>query len=100
MRLQERVAIVTGAASGIGKAIANRFAAEGALVIIADKNESAIQQRERIPPNGFTLQTIYLQRSELPRPSVVRSQRRVPHLWFGCNAPSFRALRKALAPPR
>ena len=43
MRLQERVAIVTGAASGIGKAIANRFAAEGALVIIADKNESAIQ---------------------------------------------------------
>jgi NAD(P)-dependent dehydrogenase (short-subunit alcohol dehydrogenase family) len=42
MRLQERVAIVTGAASGIGKAIANRFAAEGALVIIADKNESAI----------------------------------------------------------
>ena len=42
MRLQERVAIVTGAASGIGKAIANRFAAEGALVTIADKNESAI----------------------------------------------------------
>ena len=42
MRLQRRVAIVTGAASGIGKAIANRFAAEGALVIIADKNESAI----------------------------------------------------------
>ena len=42
MRLQERVAIITGAASGIGKAIANRFAAEGALVIIADKNESAI----------------------------------------------------------
>src|SRR6516225_6569647 len=29
MRLQERVAIVTGAASGIGKAIANRFAAGG-----------------------------------------------------------------------
>ena len=42
MRLQRRVAIVTGAASGIGKAIANRFAAEGALVIIAHKNESAI----------------------------------------------------------
>ena len=42
MRLQRRVAIVTGAASGIGKAIANRFAAEGALVIIADKNQSAI----------------------------------------------------------
>ena len=42
MRLQEKVAIVTGAASGIGKAIASRFAREGALVIVADKNESAI----------------------------------------------------------
>jgi deazaflavin-dependent oxidoreductase (nitroreductase family) len=40
MRLQEKVAIVTGAASGIGKAIADRFAREGTLVIAADKNES------------------------------------------------------------
>lgn len=36
MRLQDRTAIVTGGASGIGKAIAMRFAAEGAHVIVAD----------------------------------------------------------------
>lgn len=36
MRLQNSTAVITGAASGIGKAIALRFAAEGAMVIVGD----------------------------------------------------------------
>jgi len=39
MRLKDRTAIVTGAASGIGKAIAIRFAEEGANVIVADRTD-------------------------------------------------------------
>jgi 3-oxoacyl-[acyl-carrier protein] reductase len=38
MRLQGKIAIVTGAASGFGEGIARRFAAEGARVIAADMN--------------------------------------------------------------
>lgn len=37
MRLEERVAIVTGGGSGIGEAIAHTFAAEGARIIVADR---------------------------------------------------------------
>lgn len=41
MRLQDRAAVLTGAANGIGAATARRFAEEGAAVVIADRDEAA-----------------------------------------------------------
>jgi len=41
VRLQDRVAIITGAAQGIGRAYALRFAREGARVVAADVREDA-----------------------------------------------------------
>ena len=40
-RLQDRVAVITGAGSGIGLATARRFAAEGAKVVCVDIAEDA-----------------------------------------------------------
>ena len=40
MELRGKVTVVTGAAGGIGKALAERFHAEGASVVLADR-ESA-----------------------------------------------------------
>lgn len=39
-----RVAVVTGAASGIGRAMAGRFAAEGMRVVLADVEQAALDQ--------------------------------------------------------
>ena len=47
MRLSGRTAVVTGAASGIGRAMAQRFVAAGMRVVLADVDEPALAQAER-----------------------------------------------------
>lgn len=44
MRLENKVSIVTGAASGIGRAICREFAGEGACVAVADLDRAGAQQ--------------------------------------------------------
>ena len=41
MQLKDKVAFITGSASGIGKEIAIVFAREGAKIVIADLNKAA-----------------------------------------------------------
>ena len=41
MQLENKVAVITGAASGIGKEVARAFAQAGATVVIADRNAAA-----------------------------------------------------------
>ena len=51
-RLKGKVAIVTGAAKGIGFTTAQRFAQEGAIVIVADINPEAVKSAAAQIPNS------------------------------------------------
>ncbi|WP_077036670.1 3-hydroxybutyrate dehydrogenase [Pelomonas sp. KK5] len=52
-QLQDKVAFVTGAASGIGKEIATLYAQEGAKIVIADLNQAAAEATAReLSPDG------------------------------------------------
>ena len=44
MRMKDKVVLITGGAAGIGRATAQRFAEEGAQIVICDLNEGAGQQ--------------------------------------------------------
>ena len=52
MRLKDKVAIITGAAKGIGLATAKRFAQEGAKVMIADVNPEAVKSATDLIPGS------------------------------------------------
>ncbi len=45
-RLADRVAVVTGGASGIGREIARRFVEEGARLALGDRNAALLAEAE------------------------------------------------------
>ncbi len=65
-RLKDKVAIITGAASGFGEGMARRFAEEGASIVVADLNAKGAERvAQEIGANAIAIATDVSQRSEV-----------------------------------
>ena len=85
MRLSGKTAIITGGASGFGKGMAEKFAAEGAKVTIADINgELAQATAKEIGATAFTLDVAsaksWAEIAELGTPDILINNAGITHL--------------------
>jgi len=82
-RLDGKVAIVTGAGGGIGRAMAARLADEGARVVAADVNEEAVSQSAEHP--GVDYEVADVSKPEDVEWLVARTVERHGKLTTMCN---------------
>ena len=66
MRLQGKVAIITGAGQGIGEAYAHRFAKEGATVVVADVNAEKGEAVARAIGGGAVFERVDVSKLSMP----------------------------------
>lgn len=67
--LEGRVAVITGAGAGIGRAIARRLALDGALVVVTDKHEGRMNEtldalKREFPDGTFTAHRLDIERRD------------------------------------
>ncbi|MES2516510.1 MAG: 3-oxoacyl-ACP reductase FabG [Bacteroidota bacterium] len=66
MRLKDKIAVITGAARGIGKAAAELFCREGATVIIWDLLDAGIETAAALRKQGFKCEFLQISTTDVP----------------------------------
>lgn len=73
MRLKDKVAIITGGASGMGKATVLRFLEEGARVVVADYNEQNGQETIQTASNAGHAKAVRFIRTDVAKEADVQA---------------------------
>lgn len=84
-RLSGKIALVTGAASGLGLAIAARFLGEGARVILTDRDESRLRERADALGEGAAAQRLDVTSEEDWRAAIAAVSQRFGELHILVN---------------
>jgi NAD(P)-dependent dehydrogenase (short-subunit alcohol dehydrogenase family) len=74
MRLQDKVALITGGGAGIGAATARAFCREGASVLLVDQDEKTLRRTAKALKDRAT----YFRRLTLPMRGPLRSRSQKP----------------------
>ncbi|MFP6663755.1 MAG: SDR family oxidoreductase [Deltaproteobacteria bacterium] len=80
-RLSGKRALITGAGDGIGRGIARRFAAEGARVLVAERNPEAGEAAAAELRSEFGAEAEFLHTDVTQKPDVEAAVARVVELW-------------------
>ncbi len=74
MLLKDKVAVITGASRGIGKAIAEKFAQNGAKLALISRSDGAIKLAQQLNDKGFTAKGYQLDVSDYQQAQQVGQQ--------------------------
>src|SRR5436309_11843055 len=78
-RFANKVVVITGAAGGIGRAAASRFASEGARVVLVDVSadglEESLEAVQRVGAQGLTVQADVTRADEVRRYVAIARER-------------------------
>jgi len=95
MRLKDRVAVVTGAGSGIGKALATRLARDGASVVVADVQNHEVSAAEIAKATGAKVVPVVADVSTAEGQAALFAAMPEPDILVNNNAgPPFRDFRE------